>query len=311
MTVRSVVGDRYGLWLVRRVCEAIMYYHPCKSLTNFTLLAGSVILLAGCVVPMPAEFPQTLETKIPENRAAFLESEQVSKADVVAELGETRWTFANDSKWVYPMRSYRTTSWDICFLLPIPWSDFQCGAMTAGNIKYRLLVIEYDNDDAVTNWSMTSALANSCIDNGVCLYGDGIFALASENADSLAKEFNLLNERCVFYMYATLPRALNVLSVSMDNELIGYLGGSSNFLHWTAESGPHTVSALPANSWAVASEDTEVFEVNCNAGDIFILHKDRSSGRHLPPELVPYDRDGQKAIEKRRLLLSSKKPPTK
>ncbi len=139
--------------------------------------------LGGCVIvpfPMPSK---TQVEHFEKSDFSFIEEGATTRAEVQAELPRPRWMFSEPTRWVYLMRKYTGGRWNACVAVgTYGYGDMDCGPISDGETRYKLLEIEFDNADVVAETKVSKVALGDCNRDDWCMNHDGIL-VADQNLD--------------------------------------------------------------------------------------------------------------------------------
>lgn len=142
--------------------------------------------------------------------------------------------FGNGEWWLYA-QVREETKWFFAILTP-----HGSGADTSGDVDHRFLKIEFDRNNVVKQYDISSSEGTGCNRNGICVRDHRYMLLAPEQADLDAKSFELPGDRCGVYLYGKVSRAT---SVWMDAHHSGWQVDKDQYFYWQLEAGTHTIAA--------------------------------------------------------------------
>ncbi len=133
---------------------------------------------SGCaIVPIPIPSETHLEY-MDREAADFIEVGKSSRDDVLYNLGSPTVLSVDPSIWIYSVREYLSTRWQLCYAIIAP-SDIAAGCSnnfarplaTEGKEKYLFLEIGFDSSRIVTHRQISSLAIRECTEAGFCWNG--------------------------------------------------------------------------------------------------------------------------------------------
>ena len=171
---------------------------------------------------------------------------------------------------------------------------------------YRYLLIEFDQQGVVSDYSVSESEGRGCNDQGVCARGAAVMLLAGSEVDSMAKQFRPRAGTCGVYLYGERVKLAAPIWLSKVPQ--GWLLDDDHYLYFELDPRNYRlISQIPDEAL------DEVRLIECRAGTLFFFeleHRGRKSNSDRSTTIYP--RQESVAIEeinqRQRLLIPSHIP---
>jgi outer membrane protein assembly factor BamE (lipoprotein component of BamABCDE complex) len=130
---------------------------------------GMVASLGACVVipiPMPS---RTQASYVERQDVRFISKGTTTNAEVRERLGEPSQTLEDPTRWIYTLRKFTGNRWAACIFVGGPYAaDGDCGMVSEGRTKFKILEIEFDEDGIVADKDSYSIVDGKCKRADIC-----------------------------------------------------------------------------------------------------------------------------------------------
>jgi len=276
--------------------------HFCKYSLWAIVIIGTII--QGACVAIPVAPPQEKEPFGSES-LGFLVAGKTTKQDIREHMASepyslTPVTFDNGSVWIY-QTTRDTWRWLVC---AGSYVAAACDISDTGRRKY-FLSFKFNEADTVDAWEVTNT-REDCTSAGVCADGGEVMVLANMERDKQAKKLRLQDDRCLIFLYATLPgqAADGALTAWLDDVRLGWLVNSEGYMRMTVGPGPHMVTTR-----YLFQQLRQTVNVICESKEVFFVHHDvRSETKGDMRLLIEEAATGRDRVAARRLVLLADQP---
>jgi len=256
-----------------------------------TILLGllPLVMMAGCIViPIPTGNKPYLATAIPNLQVGI-----TSKNEALMEFGVPNVTFNEGSELIYTTMQ---ESWKIVwgFILVGPGGGEAGGGVEKLHTRY-VLSLSFDTKDVLSEFEFDKVGDDfgDCTRQGICFgnTNSDVMRYADSVTEAAAKEFKPNEDQCSIYLHG--PGNKKAYKVKLDGNILLNMFSTSVFVHWTAETGRHSLAIFPKPAY---------LDFGCGAGEIVFVHFE--SKRFSPSNFHREDSaTGRAHIENRHLVL--------
>jgi hypothetical protein len=278
----------------RRIATALLHLLPLPL----------VMSLPACV-PIQIEYED--EELFQAEQVAFIEIGRSTKEDISAamlklamEMDEAQVredltpTEYRDGRWWLYTQKWSSDRWMFLPLYPdLPY--------VTGETEYRFLLINFDDNNIVAHYELSTLRRDGCNRSGICKIGSNFMLLARPDDVRIAKQFESPVERCGVYLY---KKASLAIPIERDGNRVGKLVDDDHFLYWQLDPGTHRLKSL-----SLDDSNHGPIEFGCAAGELYFFElKPRKKGAvrsKIWVEILERDPvEGRQAIDNRQLILS-------